>query len=120
MIIDTHAHIDQDAFDEDRDAVVDRAREAGIKYMVNVGCDIESSYRSVELSEMYDFIFATAGVHPHDVKTIDNDTYLHLRDLLSHPRVIALGKQAWIISKLFATGSTAGTLPKTDRTCPGM
>ncbi|QPJ63069.1 MAG: YchF/TatD family DNA exonuclease [Candidatus Nitronauta litoralis] len=92
MIIDTHAHIDQDAFDEDRDAVVDRAREAGIKYMVNVGCDIESSYRSVELSEMYDFIFATAGVHPHDVKTIDNDTYLHLRDLLSHPRVIALGE----------------------------
>ncbi len=92
MIIDTHAHIDQDAFDEDRDAVVDRAREAGIKYMVNVGCDIESSYRSVELSEMYDFVFATAGIHPHDVKTIDDDTYKHLRDLLSHPRVIALGE----------------------------
>lgn len=92
MIIDTHAHIDQDAFDEDRDAVVDRAREAGIKYMVNVGCDIESSYRSVELSEMYDFIFATAGIHPHDVKTIDDETYKHLRDLLSHPRVIALGE----------------------------
>ncbi len=92
MIIDSHAHIDQDAFDEDRDAVVERAREAGIKYMLNVGCDIESSYRSVELSEMHDFIFATAGVHPHDVKTIDGDTYRHLRELLSHPRVVALGE----------------------------
>lgn len=92
MIIDSHAHIDQDAFDEDRDAVVERAREAGIKYMLNVGCDIESSYRSVELSELHDFIFATAGVHPHDVKTIDDDTYRHLRELLSHPRVVALGE----------------------------
>ncbi len=92
MIIDTHAHIDQDAFDEDRDAVVERARSAGIQYMVNVGCDIESSYRSVELSELYDFIFATAGVHPHDVKSIDGDTYLHLRELLAHPRVVALGE----------------------------
>ena len=92
MIIDTHAHIDQDAFDEDREAVVQRAREAGIQYMLNVGCDIESSYRSVELSELYDFVYATAGVHPHDVKTIDDNTYLHLRELLSHPRVVALGE----------------------------
>lgn len=92
MIIDTHAHIDQDAFDEDRDAVVERARQAGVQYMVNVGCDIESSYRSVVLSELYDFVYATAGVHPHDVKTIDGDTYLHLRELLSHPRVVALGE----------------------------
>ncbi len=92
MIIDTHAHIDQDAFDEDRDAIIERALEAGVQYMLNVGCDIESSYRSVELSELYDFVYATAGIHPHDVKSIDGDTYRHLRELQQHPRVVALGE----------------------------
>ena len=92
MIIDTHAHIDVADYDEDREAVIQRARESGVQYMVNIGCDVESSYRSMELSEQYDFIYATAGVHPHDVKSIDADTYTHLRQLLLHPKVIALGE----------------------------
>ena len=92
MIIDTHAHIDVADYDEDREAVIQRARESGVQYMVNIGCDVESSYRSMELSEQYDFIYATAGVHPHDVKSIDANTYTHLRQLLLHPKVIALGE----------------------------
>ena len=56
MIIDTHAHIDVSDFDEDREAVIERARENGVQYMVNIGCDIESSYRSMELAEQHDFI----------------------------------------------------------------
>ena len=92
MIIDTHAHIDGADYDEDREAVIQRARESGVQYMVNIGCDVESSYRSMELSEQYDFIYATAGVHPHDVKSIDANTYTHLRQLLLHPKVIALGE----------------------------
>ena len=92
MIIDTHAHIDGDAYDEDREAVIARARENGVQYMVNIGCDIESSYRSMELAEQYDFIYATAGIHPHDVKSIDAESYAHLRQLLLHPKVIALGE----------------------------
>ncbi len=92
MIIDTHAHIDGDAYDEDREAVIARARENGVQYMVNIGCDIESSYRSMELAEQYDFIYATAGIHPHDVKSINAESYAHLRQLLLHPKVIALGE----------------------------
>jgi TatD DNase family protein len=92
MIIDTHVHVDADAFDEDREAVIERARENGVQYMVNIGCDIKSSYRSMELAEQYDFIYATAGIHPHDVKSIDDDTYSHLKQLLRHPKVIALGE----------------------------
>jgi TatD DNase family protein len=92
MIIDTHAHIDVDAYDEDREAVIARARENGVQYMVNIGCDIESSYRSMELAEQYDFIYATAGIHPHDVKSINAESYAHLRQLLLHPKVIALGE----------------------------
>ena len=50
MIIDTHAHIDVDDYDEDREAVIERARKNGVQYMINIGCDVESSYRSMELS----------------------------------------------------------------------
>ena len=92
MIIDTHAHIDVADYEEDREAVIERAREAGVQYMLNIGCDIESSYRSMELAEQYDFIYATAGIHPHEVKSIDEDTYTHLRQLLAHPKVVALGE----------------------------
>ena len=56
MIIDTHAHIDMDEFDDDRSEVIQRAKDNGVDYVLNVGCDIESSLRSMELAERYDFI----------------------------------------------------------------
>jgi TatD DNase family protein len=92
MIIDTHAHVDMDSFDDDRNEVIQRAKDNGVDYILNVGCDIESSMRSMELAEQHDFIYGTAGVHPHDVKSIDNQTYDHLRRLLAHPKMIALGE----------------------------
>ena len=92
MIIDTHAHIDMDAFDDDRSEVIQRAKDNGIDYILNVGCDIESSLRSIELAERYDFIYGTAGIHPHDVKKIDYQTYDQLKQLLTHPKIIALGE----------------------------
>ena len=92
MIIDTHAHIDMDAFDDDRSEVIQRAKNTGIDYILNVGCDIESSLRSIELTERYDFIYGTAGIHPHDVKKIDYQTHDQLKQLLAHPKMIALGE----------------------------
>jgi len=92
MIIDTHAHLDMDAFAEDRAGVIQRARESGIGYILNIGCDIASSRRSVELAECHDFIYASAGVHPHDVKDIDEATYTALAELLKHPKVVAAGE----------------------------
>ena len=92
MIIDTHAHVDMDAYDEDRAEVIQRARDKGVDYILNIGCDIESSIRSIELAERYDFIYGTAGVHPHDVKNIDGHTYDDLRGLLAHPKMVALGE----------------------------
>lgn len=92
MIIDTHAHVDGPDFEADREETLQRAVDQGVKYIVNVGCDIPSSYRSVDLTETHDFIYATVGIHPHDVKTIDANTYLELKELLQHPRVIAVGE----------------------------
>ncbi|PIQ99645.1 MAG: radical SAM protein [Nitrospinae bacterium CG11_big_fil_rev_8_21_14_0_20_45_15] len=92
MIIDSHAHIDTEPFDEDREEVIQRARDQGVEYILNVGCDIESSRRSLDLAERYDLVYSTAGVHPHDVKSIDEDTYAHLRVLLAHPKTLAVGE----------------------------
>lgn len=92
MIIDTHAHLDMPQYDEDRDAVIQRARDRGVEYILNVGCDLESSCQSVELSERYDFIYAAAGIHPHDVKGIDDSTYEALKQLHAHPKVVAFGE----------------------------
>jgi TatD DNase family protein len=92
MIIDTHAHLDMDQYDADREEVIQRARDKGVDYILNIGCDVESSARSLELAEQYDFIYATAGIHPHDVKTINDTTYVELKRLLAHPRMIAVGE----------------------------
>lgn len=68
MLVDTHCHIDGDRFDEDRKAVLDRARAAGVGAMVNVGCDLPSSRRSVDLARTHADVWATVGVHPHEAK----------------------------------------------------
>ena len=92
MIIDTHAHLDMEQYDTDRAEVIQRAQENGVAYILNIGCDLESSRRSLELAEQHEFIYATAGIHPHDVKAIDATTYDWLRDLLSHPKMVAVGE----------------------------
>ena len=66
MIIDTHAHIDVSDYEEDREAVIERAREAGVQYMLNIGCDVESSYRSMELAEQFDFCLLYTSPSPRD------------------------------------------------------
>lgn len=92
MIIDTHAHLDMVQYEDDREDVIRRAQEQGVEYILNIGCGVESALRSVELAEKYDFIYATAGVHPHDVKVIDAFTYDRLREIHAHPKVVAFGE----------------------------
>ena len=91
MIIDTHAHLDMEQYDADREEVIQRARDNGVDYILNIGCDVESSARSLELAERYDFIYATAGIHPHDVKSIIGSTYADLKQLLAHPKLAKPG-----------------------------
>ena len=69
MIFDTHAHYDQVQFDDDRDLLLRQMQDHGIGRIVNIGCDLEASRRSIELAEQYDFIWAAAGVHPSDAVT---------------------------------------------------
>ncbi|MFC1551760.1 TatD family hydrolase [Candidatus Latescibacterota bacterium] len=65
MLIDTHAHLDFENFDTDRDEVVSRAAEAGVYYIINPGCDLATSQKAVELSKTYEAVYAAVGIHPN-------------------------------------------------------
>jgi len=91
-LIDSHAHLDSPKFDGDREAVVERAREAGVAAILNVGGDLASSRAAVALAERYDFVYAAVGVHPHDARTVTPAVLDELRALARHPKVVAVGE----------------------------
>ena len=91
-MIDSHAHLDSGRFDGDREAVVARARAAGLVAIVNAGADLASSRASVALAERYDFIYATVGIHPHAAKSVTPAVLDELRELARHPKVVAVGE----------------------------
>ncbi len=96
IFIDSHCHIDGEQFDADRDAVVERAREAGVAAMLVVGTGDPHSddfRRAVEVAKRYDNVYAAVGVHPHDAKLYDDKAERHLIDLIaSTDKIIAWGE----------------------------
>lgn len=92
MLIDTHAHIEMKEFDLDRDEVLKRAKEAGVGYLISVGANLAGSIKAVELAEKYENVYASVGIHPHDVKNMDETTFLTLRELAKSSKVVAIGE----------------------------
>ena len=96
ILIDSHCHIDGEQFDADRDEVVERALEAGVKLMLNIGTGDPHSddfRRAVAVAERYDSVYASVGVHPHDAKLYDDAAEQHLIELVkSSEKVIAWGE----------------------------
>lgn len=92
MLFDTHAHLNDDRFDEDRESLLTSFKENGISYVCEIGFDLESSKKALELSEKYDFIYAVVGVHPHDSSKLSDEGLLQLEKLLSHKKAVALGE----------------------------
>ena len=93
-LIDSHCHLDSPEFDADRDAVIERAFEAGVEHMVAIGTgsgppDLEAGVR---LAEKYPAFYATVGVHPHDAAKAAPADLQRLAGLLQHPKVIAVGE----------------------------
>ena len=84
MIFDTHAHYDDDAFDEDRDALLAGMQEAGVESIVNIGASMASSKRSLELAKKYPFIYAAVGVHPDEVGELTEEKLQQLREWSMH------------------------------------
>lgn len=90
-MIDTHAHIHGEAFDEDRGEVVARAKEAGVSQIVTVGCDLADSQRALEAAR--DFrVFASVGIHPHEAKDAPADIAAVFEPFLHDRRVVAVGE----------------------------
>lgn len=89
---DSHAHLELEDFDPDRDQVIERARQAGLNFIVTVGINLSDCRRAVEIADQYEMVYAAVGIHPHDVKEISHDTYDHLGELASREKVVAYGE----------------------------
>lgn len=92
MLIDSHAHLDDERFDADRAEVLARAVAAGVGLIINIGADMESSARSVALAEQYPMLYAAVGMHPHDAKQMQEADYQQLVQWAAHPKVVAIGE----------------------------
>jgi len=92
MLVDTHAHLDDPQFDADRAAVIARAAASGLRYIVTVGTDLDSSRQALELAQRFPGVYAAVGFHPHEAKTFGADSLDRLRRLAAHPDVVALGE----------------------------
>ena len=92
MIFDTHAHYDDEAFDEDREALLNSMKEGGVGRIVNIGANMETSQRTVELTGQYDFIYGAVGVHPSDTGDMTQDDIETLREWSREPKILAIGE----------------------------
>lgn len=93
QLIDIGANLTHDSFDHDRDAVLQRARDAGVTRMVITGASREHSPKALELAQAHpDFLYATAGVHPHHAVEYTAECDAEMRELLAHPQVVAVGE----------------------------
>lgn len=92
MLFDSHAHIDDEKFDDDREEVIARAFESGVTEFVNVGACMASSARSVALAEKYEKIYAAVGIHPHDAENALEGDYEKLAAWSKHNKVVAIGE----------------------------
>ncbi len=91
-LTDTHCHLDYHKFNEDREAVISRANEAGLVKMLIPGLQHRSSKEAVLLAEKYPSVYAAVGFHPTDFKDFTPNTFQKVKDLASHPKVVAIGE----------------------------
>lgn len=92
MLIDSHAHIDDRRFNSDRDSIIRNMEKDGLKSIVNIGVDLQTSIDSVGLAEEHDNIYATVGVHPHNVRNMDDSTLEVLKAFAKRDKVVAIGE----------------------------
>ncbi len=93
-LIDSHAHLDFKDFDADRAEVLDRARQAGVRTILAIGSAAGPDHLDAALpfAEQHDWIYATAGIHPHEARLAEEQHFARLMELARHPRVIAWGE----------------------------
>jgi TatD DNase family protein len=91
-LIDTHCHLDMPQFNEDRQEVIARARDAGFEALITVGSDLKGTIKAMELAARHDFIYSSIGVHPHDAKDFSDRIYRDLESWAKNAKVVAIGE----------------------------
>jgi TatD DNase family protein len=91
-IIDTHAHLDMSQFDHDSNEVITRAQEAGVKYILTMGIDLQSSRQAIKLAENNNGIFAAIGFHPQESNLMKPDNIEDLKEMAKNTHVVAIGE----------------------------
>ena len=92
MYFDTHAHYDDKRFNDDRAELLGGMPAAGVSLILNAASSLKSAKFSIELADKYPFIYASVGVHPHDSKSMTDETLPQLEKLLKHPKAMAVGE----------------------------
>ena len=92
MLIDSHCHLNFDAFEDDRPAVLARAAEAGVVAIINPATTLDDSRQIIALAEEIPNLYAAIGFHPNDAAACDADSLVALRELAGHPKVVAIGE----------------------------
>lgn len=92
MYIDSHCHLDHEKFNQDRQDVIQRARQAGVETLISIGTDLETSQQAINIARSNDGIYATVGLHPHEVDAAPADYLQQLKALAQDARVVAIGE----------------------------
>lgn len=91
-LFDTHAHLSDEAFDADRHELIPKLMDAGVEKFIDVACDVRSASRTIYLLERYPFVYGTIGMHPHDVRVMNNALMDEIEKYLEHEKMLALGE----------------------------
>ena len=92
MLFDTHAHYDDERFDEDRDTLLASMPENNVGLILNPGCDVESSRKAVSYANKYPFVYAAVGIHPDEVGSLNEETFAQMKELFKEGKVVAVGE----------------------------
>lgn len=92
MLFDSHAHLNDEAFDQDRAELLETFRDAGVGLVMNAGCSLESSREGIALAEAYPWIYCSVGTHPDTADEVNEEVLEVYRQMCSHPKVKAIGE----------------------------
>ena len=92
MLIDSHAHLDDEKFHGDREYIIKNLGENGVELVINIGADLQTSKNSVNLAKEYENIYAVVGVHPHSAKEVTDEILEEIRELAGEDKVVAIGE----------------------------
>jgi len=92
MLIDTHCHLDFPEFQQDREVVINRAKDNNVEYIINIGSSLKGSQESLSLSKRYECIWAAVGMHPHDADEFNSEAFVQLQEFSKAQKVVAIGE----------------------------